>query len=768
MNSVICHIVLFFNKRRFGFIFGVIVLYGALLCFIPKPDLWEKYSFSSAVYDKDDKLLQLTLSLDDKYRLFIPADKIPNEAKQMLLLYEDKMFYYHFGVNPFSILRALYDMATGGRKQGASTISMQVARIVFDIDSSTISGKLKQVLRALQIELFYSKEEILEAYFNLAPYGGNIEGIGAAALIYFGCPALELSLPQIMALTVIPQNPGKRTLLTSLGKEANRIAYNRLKELWLKIYKHPQNRFLDMKLASGVYLPHYAPHFIRMVLRNSAGDVKTTLDKNLHQEVAQILQNYVHENKRLGVYNAAALVVDAQSMNILAYVGSADFFNKDIYGQVDGILALRSPGSALKPFIYALALEKGIIHPLSMLKDVPKSYGAYTPENFDYSFMGLVNATEALTKSRNIPAVDLLFKVKEDNFYDLLQKCGIKKLKSASFYGLAMALGGVEVSMANLGAMYAMLYNRGKFQELRFLKNQKTTSLKLLTPEAAFLTLYMLSQNQFRDYPDFPVSWKTGTSYAYKDAWSLGVAGQYVVAVWVGNFNGEPNHAFVGRDMAAPLMFRLINTLACQKQMLKKLLPDKDLNLAEVDVCNNTGDIANTFCEKKTKSYFIPGVSSIKVSNVTRLIAIDVKTGLRACRHEPTKTVLKSYNFWTSDVLEAYAKAGINIKRPPAFGEDCAYVEPMLAGKAPQIVLPADHSRFLFRSYKINEEKIVLKAITDTDTQHIYWFANNRLAGMTRPEEILEITPVIGQNTVKAVDEMGRVSTVSFDVAIEN
>lgn len=231
---------------------------------------------------------------------------------------------------------------------------------------------------------------------------------------------------------------------------------------------------------------------------------------------------------------------------------------------MDGTRALRSPGSVLKPFIYAQALERGIIHPMTMLKDVPKNYGVYTPENFDRSFYGLLNATQALVYSRNIPAVDLLLQVGEENFYNLLKACGVQKLRPVGFYGLAMALGGTEVSMHNLAAMYAMLYNEGRFGTLRVLQGEERPLKQLLSPEAAFLTLNMLSQNAAADdtatrfskrKTAYPVSWKTGTSYGFKDAWSAGVVGPYVVVVWIGNFDGTPNNAFVGRDMAAPLFF---------------------------------------------------------------------------------------------------------------------------------------------------------------------------------------------------------------------
>lgn len=742
---------------------------------IPKPQLYKTYNFSSAVYDRNGKLLKLSLSIDDKYRLFVPIEKVPDEAKKALLLYEDRGFYYHFGVNPLSMIRAVARMTSGGRKVGASTITMQVARIVYHINSATLGGKIQQILRALQIEMFYSKEQILEAYFNIAPYGGNIEGIGAAAQIYFNTKAEKLHLPQIISLSVIPQNPEKRSLLNEKGRQNNREAALRLSKIWRQKFEHRENEYLELASNAGVYLPNEAPHFVRNVLKRQQGEIVTTLDLNYQHQAESIVHSYVAENKQKGVYNAAAMILDAKNMEVLAYIGSNDFYNAKIQGQVDGVTALRSAGSALKPFIYAMALEKGIIHPRSMLKDVPKNYGLYTPENFDHSFYGLVDATQALVYSRNIPAVELLLKVGENNFYQLLKKSGVPKLKEAEYYGLAMALGGAEVSMQNMAEMYAMLYNKGNFEPMHLIKAENREFQQMIMPEAAFLTQNMLSKNRAVDdissgfsgvKYNYPVAWKTGTSYGFKDAWSVGVVGNFVVAVWVGNFDGTPNNAFVGRDIAAPLFFRLVRSIGKHHKIAGKLVPDKELNVAKVKVCRDTGDIANADCDDVIETYFIPNVTGIKVSDVARKIPIDVKSGLRACRHTPPQTVMKSYNFWPSDVEQAYAKAGIHLRKPPAFKENCAAIEVMNQGKAPQILVPADGTKFLLRSYKLGEEKIALKAAIDADAEKVYWFINNRLAGESKAGEVLEIKPVIGLSEIKAVDNLGRFSKINISTEL--
>ncbi len=748
-----------FSKKMRLFVFIPVLaflVWGILILTVPKPALWQGYNFSATASDRNGKLLKLTLSRDDKYRLFVPFRGIPPEAVQALLLYEDRWFYQHPGVNPLSMFRAAGDMLSGGRRQGASTITMQLARIVWHIDSSTLSGKLEQILRALQIELFYTKDEILEAYFNLAPYGGNIEGLEAAALIYFGKRAEELSPEEIFYLTVIPQNPGKRGLLTSDGRKQAGEAAGRLKKRWVQNFPETAER-LGGYISFGRHLPDKAPHFTRRILTGVQGHVKTTLDWDYQGFLEEMLREYIGEQREKGVSNAAAIIVDARTMDVLAYAGSADFYNNKIFGQVDGTNALRSPGSALKPFIYALALQQGLIHPLTILKDVPRNYGLYTPENFDRSFYGMVNATQALVYSRNIPAVDLLLRLPENSFYELLSAAGVRNLRPPEYYGLALALGGAEVSMQNLAALYAMLYNNGTFRPLRTVMSApKVPGQKLLSPEAAFLTLNMLSKNT----PPggrlpYPISWKTGTSYGYKDAWTAGVAGHFVVVVLIGNFDGTPNNAFVGRDMAAPLFFRIVRRIIRETGIPPALRPAPGMNLAKVDICRSSGDIADADCPDKVKSYFIPGVSSIKLSNISRRIPVDIATGLRACRHTPPQTVMKTYNFWPSDVLQAYAAAGISLKRPPAFKEDCNGMDNNgRNGRPPEIIFPAENTVIL--SPNGLPQHVGLKAALDADAEKVYWFADDRLLGSSRAGETFEAVLQPGLIRLKAVDDLGR------------
>ncbi|MGM0593764.1 MAG: transglycosylase domain-containing protein, partial [Pseudomonadota bacterium] len=377
---------------------------------LPRPDLYGHVGYSTAWFDRHGKLLRLELAPDERYRLKVPLEQISPAMQQATLLYEDRDFYDHGGVDPAALLRAAWQTwVVGERRVGGSTLSMQLARLRYG-HPHTLVGKLQQILRALQIERHYSKREILAAYFNLAPYGRNIEGVEAASLIYFDKPAGELTLPEALALSVVPQNPVRRNPTSEAGFAELARARARLFERWAEEVPEDAARRAQIELPLAVRppeaLPFHAPHFINGI-EAGPGRVTTTLDLPLQQRLAERIERYVARRRSEGIHNAAALLLDSRSMEVAALIGSADFFDTSIAGQVDGSRARRSPGSALKPFVYALALEQGLIHPMTLLKDAPRRYGGYTPENFDQRFLGPVLAREALIKSRNVPAVNL-------------------------------------------------------------------------------------------------------------------------------------------------------------------------------------------------------------------------------------------------------------------------------------------------------------------------------------------------------------------------
>ena len=635
---------------RILFTVCIVVTTALLVVFLAcKPPILDNIGYSRVVFDRHGQLLRLTLSADQKYRLFTPLKDISPQLREAVLLREDKYFYAHIGINPVSLIRAfLHTYIIGGRKIGASTISMQLARMAYGINSRHVTGKLLQILRALQLEAHYSKDELLEAYLNRASYGYNIEGVGAASTIYFHVSPQNLTLPEAMTLAVIPQSPTRRRPdRNSPVKPLLIEARNRLFNRWIET--HPadslQKPFFALPLACyGIAdLPCELPQLTHELLSKyrHRAQITASVDLDTQQLLTGILRKYVDDRRESGIRNASALLVDTQTMNVMACIGSADFMNRSISGRVDGTKAKRSPGSTLKPFIYALALDQGLIHPLSILGDVPVNFGSYAPDNFDRDFRGLISARDALRLSRNIPAIRIASKLHAPDLYDFLKKAGIAGLRDKSSYGLSLVLGGAEVTERELAELYAMLANDGVLRPLVFqLTEAESISGKpLLSPEASFITLEMLADKPraYTSAHDPIVYWKTGTSNGFHDAWTAGIFGQYALVVWIGNFNGMNNPALIGGRVAAPLFFAMVdavNEKESNRELIAKRPQQHHLRLRKVDVCATTGDLLAENCPVHDSTWFIPGVSPIHNHNVYRKILVDLRTGERACYYQ--------------------------------------------------------------------------------------------------------------------------------------
>jgi penicillin-binding protein 1C len=752
------------------------------LCFLAfsKPIILEKTSFSMAVYDEHHRLLRLSLTPDQKYRLFVPLKSISPLLQQATILQEDKYFYDLPGVNFVALAKAAFKTYVMHHRQGASTITMQVARLAFHLNTHHLLGKIEQIIRALQIEWHYSKPQILEAYLNLAPYGNNIEGIGAASLIYYHQPAKQLSLPQALTLSVIPQNPNKRGI-NHLHYEALMKARHNLFQRWL--VAHPQDKILapqiELPLANYTIseLPFFAPQFVNEVLHhnNRAHEITSTLDLTLQISIENTLKTYLKQKSPLGINNASILLIDTNTMAVKAMIGSGDFFNRKIDGQIDGTLANRSPGSTLKPFIYGLALEQGLIHPASILKDAKMSFGSYDPENFDYDFLGPISARDALILSRNIPAIYLASKLKKPTLYEFLRSANIP-LKSESFYGLALVLGGAEITMQKLVSLYSIFPNGGIFHHLRFTDTQKLDSGKrLLSPEASFLVEDMLSHNPRPDQVDLRaalphqtnIAWKTGTSSGYRDAWAVGTFHHYVLAVWIGNFDGSRNPSLIGGVVAAPLFFNIIDKIKNQLDRRDpEALDPSRLHLTKVAVCTASGMLPTSYCPNTKLTWFIPGVSPIKKDTVFREVMIDPKTGLRTCHFSP-KNQFKIYEFWTSDLLALFKEGGIERRTPPPFDPKCNLNEININGLPPKITSP-NPSLIYSISLKNPPLIIPLTAIGDADVTTFYWFSNKEILGKTSRDSPLLWQARPGQYQIRVVDNFGRANSVLLNVKVVN
>lgn len=765
---------------------ALLALLGVLLRVLPKAPLWGPaspgFSSSVAVYDSHHRLLRLTLSTDEKYRLWTPLAQMSPTLVEATLLHEDRHYYHHFAVNPVAMGRAIYmTYLARTRRVGGSTITMQVARLRYRIGSRSLGGKLRQIGRALWLELRYSKDEILEAYLNLVPLGKNVEGVAAASLIYFGKPVSKLLLPEALTLAVIPQSPARRTPGKEEGDNQALVrARGALFEKWATT--HPSARKdeallrLPLVMREPSQLPFRAPHAVDSLLATAGRrtELHTTVDLTLQSLLERQLRSYVARQRRIGIHNAAAMLVDTRDMAVRAVVGSADFFDAKIEGQVNGTQAKRSPGSTLKPFIYALGIDQGVLHPQTMVKDAQLAFGAYSPENFDGRFAGPLSAKEALIRSRNVPALWVASKLSSPSLYEFLRTAGISRLKSEAHYGLALVLGGAEVTMEELATLYAVLPGRGLLRPLRYLQSDpQVPGARVLSDEASFVTLEMLKDNPRPEsnlaseslLSVVPVAWKTGTSYGFRDAWTAGIVGPYALLVWLGNFNGEGNPAFVGVTAAAPLFFSIVDALHGHDRG-GLLPPPRPLphNLSRVAVCSVSGQLPSRHCPHKQMTWFVPGRSPIEVCQIHRPVEIDDRTGLRACSGLAQKTHTEVFEFWPSDLLRLFRAAGLPRRTPPPSLPGCNLTAAAARGVPPKITSPLRGVVYTLRPGVDDYDTVALSATTDADAQEVFWFVNETFVGKARSGSAFLWKPRPGKYTVRAVDDLGRADARELEV----
>jgi penicillin-binding protein 1C len=758
---------------------ALLLCHKAVVWLQPGGQLLGDLGFSRQVLDRNGKLLRLTLAKDDAYRLRTRLDKISPLAVEAALLYEDRYFYYHPGINPMSLARAFWTTYVQKKRVvGASTITMQLSRYLFKIDSRSIGGKLAQICRAFQIEFCYTKEAILEAYLNTVPYGFNIEGIAAASRIYFQKKPMQLSLLEALTLTVIPQSPHRRTRHITAENAVNenlRQARTVLLNQWMAA--HPQNMdkrsdfSLDLEMNLPKQLPFSAPHFVTDILQSTALEtVQTTLDSSIQSAFERIVSQYVHRRSAEGIENACAMLVDTATMETLAVIGSSDFFNDRIAGQVNGTRARRSPGSALKPFVYALSIDQGVIHPYTMLKDTPTPFGTYTPDNFDRAFSGPLSATDALIHSRNIPAIHLASAISDPGLHSFLKHAGIRLNDDPNHYGLSLVLGTAEVSMEDLIRLYAMLLNKGQLRPLnKLVHSPYREGDALLSKESCFLLIDMLSKNprpaattgdrwQLRKRH---IAWKTGTSVGYRDAWAIGVFDHYALAVWVGNFSGRGNRAFVGRRAAGPLLFELAQALENLDDVhFDQFDPGKQLNLKQVQVCALSGQIPNDDCPFKKTTWFIPGVSPFTQCAIHRRLTIDTLSGFQICPGFEGPTTSKVFEFWPTDLLAVFKQAGLNRRVPPALHSDCR--QDAYGDIGPKIISPKKNIVYNLRSKGSDSKQIPLIAVGDGNVTHFSWSIDYKPIGTTKAHYPLLWDAVPGHHLVSVYDTFGRTATTSI------
>lgn len=521
--------------------------------------------------DKNDEIINMKLSSDGIWRFH--EQSFPNSLKQCVVLFEDRYFYYHFGVNFASIFRAFFHNLKNDNRIGASTITMQVARMLEPSDRS-YKNKIREIFRAFQLELHFSKDEILNLYLNLAPYGGNIEGAKAASFFYFGKELNELSYAQAALLSTIPKNPNKNRLdrVSNINALKNRVIKMLYKAnlIDLSAFKRAQAEpFKNVRIRAVVNASDYA----NVAFKNQIS--KASLDLNLQKDMLKILKDAMFSLKVKNANNAAAVVIDNKKMSVVAFIGSHDEHARD--GKNSALNMKRNTGSTLKPFIYSLALDSGLITPSSQLIDTQIYLNEYVPKNFSNDFLGLVSAKDALNFSLNIPVINLDLKLKDNSLYELLEKVNLVD-ENKEFYGSSIVLGSAEMSLIDLAHLYTIYANEGVYRPLEFAgKNYKNEdkNITLISPQSAYLTAKMMSEasrsylkNAWQYAQNTPkIAFKTGTSANSRDLYAIGVDEDYTIAVWVGNFNAEKTDKLTGLNDVSKIVFDMFKLIAQKRNL---------------------------------------------------------------------------------------------------------------------------------------------------------------------------------------------------------
>ena len=649
---------------------------------------------STLVVARDGTPLRAFADRDGVWRYPASPDTVSPLYLQALLNYEDRWFWKHPGINPWALMRAAGQFVRHGRVvSGGSTLTMQVARML-DRHSRTPWGKAKQMLRAMQLEAHLSKREILTLYLERAPFGGTIEGVDAASWAYLGKPASRLSHAEAALLAVLPQSPSR--LRPDRHPDAARVARDKVLQRMVDLGVWSKAQVDDARIEPVVARRLQAPLSAALLaerLRRQqprAPRITSTLDAGLQRTLEERVQGYF--SSLPARTSAALLVVDNATMEARAYVGSVAFADRERLGHVDMVQAWRSPGSTLKPFLYGLALDDGLIHSESLLVDAPQSFGGYRPGNFDAAFNGPVSAADALRLSLNVPAVDLLDRVGPARFSARLANNGLTlRYPRGAQPNLSLILGGTGARLEDLVGAYAALNRGGLSGRVRYTAQDPSSDRRLLSPGAAWIIREILEAHPRPGYGGGVldtgsrprVAWKTGTSYGFRDAWALGATRRYTVGVWVGRPDGTPLPGQYGAVTALPLMFEVIDSLPRGQGDAGPTPPPAEV--AEHAICWPLGTQAEAeapqLCQRRRDAWTLGGnVPPTFAERDARLwsagrerFEVDARTGLRlsgecARPHDVRSTEIARWPALASPWLPARERAA---SRLPPLSPDC-------------------------------------------------------------------------------------------------
>ncbi len=771
---------------RFWWIILLLALPATCLLFRP-PGFEDP--LSTVIEDRDGRLLGAMIADDGQWR-FPPPDSLPEKMVKSIILFEDKNFRQHPGIDGLALIRALaLNVGHGRIVSGGSTISMQVIRLMRKGKPRTIQEKIVEIFLALRLEMIYSKEDILRMYLSHAPFGGNVVGLEAATWRYFSCTPADMTWADAACLAVLPNAPG----LIHPGRNRDTLLEKR-NALLNRLFDHGDMDTLDWKLARQEQLPanpkplpQLAPHLLaRMHSEHKGERVQTTIDHNLQMQLQSVLDRHVKNLKNNEIHNASALILEVESGDVLAYAGNTTVGEGQHGEMVDVIMAHRSSGSVLKPLLYAAMLEDGAILPGTLIPDIPTRMAGFSPKNYNDTYDGAVHADMALSRSLNIPAINMLRDYGVGRFHAFLQDLGMTSLdRPAGTYGLSLILGGAEITLWDLAGIYAGMsrvlnnfyarsgrYSPGDIHPPVVTRHGRQednalTDERLLGASSIWLTYKAMQEvnrpEREENWEAFTssrrVAWKTGTSFGFRDAWAVGTDPGYVVAVWAGNADGEGRPGLTGLTAAAPLMFDLFDLLPRRGWF------DQPFDeMRKIAVCSHSGYRMGADCEM-ADSLWVPlnGLRSLPCP-YHRIVHLDSSRQYRVTEEcESVDDMIHQKWFVLPPAMEWYYKKGHSrYATLPPYRPDCLPQEQA----ASMAFLYPDNDARIFIPVELDGEpgEMVLELAHRKPETTVYWHLDEEYIGTTIHRHQMGIRTMKGEHLVTAVDEQGRMAVVRFTI----
>lgn len=774
------------KKKSIAFIVGFMLLIWFLLC-LPNPLF--KDSYSVVLNDNQGNLLSAKIAKDGQWR-FPESEKLNSKFSDCILAFEDEYFYKHPGINPFSIWRAIKQNNKAGKVvSGGSTITMQLTRLMRKNQKRTYGEKLIELILALRVELTYSKLEILKLYSSHAPFGTNVVGVNAASWRYFGRDLSQLSWAECATLAVLPNSPS----IIYPGKNQDKLKRKRDKLLFKllileKIDSETYQLAIQEPLPQKPFpLPNQSRHLLNraVVENNTENNFSTTIQAEVQSKVLDVLTKHILQLKQNEIHNICALVLDVNKNEVISYVGNTPLKDKEPHGEdVDVIIANRSTGSLLKPYLYGFMLNDGQLLPNMLVPDIPTQIAGYVPQNFDFTYDGAVPAKQALSRSLNIPAVKMLQQYTIDKFLDRLRQIGLSSMnRSADNYGLSLILGGGEAKLWDMCSAYASMarvlnhYNRSSEYDGRdwnkpnyIVNNEKHELLKqrnfLISASSIWLTFEAMAEV---GRPDIDASWKrlgnaqkiawkTGTSFGFRDGWAIGISGNYVVGVWVGNADGEGRPGLTGISAAAPVLFEIFGTLP-KSDWFKMPVTD----LKQVVVCKQSGCLASQYCND-TKKEWIPKNSNVSITcSYHKPIHMDVTEQYRVTDACVSPLDMKTVSWFILPPVQEYYFKTKNpmYKSLPPYKHGC---EPEIE-KSMEMIYPKAGT-VIYIPYELSGEqgKTIFEIAHRQPSNTVFWHLDGTLIGTTRDIHQLGLNPTKGKHMLSISDNTGEMLNIPFEV----